>query len=226
MLNIVFVEAALETVPQRIQNHPTVLKNAERLGKKPGEALLDRSLHHAAMKSLPKAERRGRPDIIHFCLLEALGSPLNMEGGLKVWINTFGGYTIEASPNVRLPRDCNRFKGLMEQLFKFGRVPPRSPEPLLILEKMSLQELIGKMRPDRVIALSRHGKPTSLEALCRHLRGFRKPVVFIGAYPTGPLGEDTLSSADEAYSIYPLSLEAWVVTSRLIYEFERKIRRG
>jgi len=152
MLNLVFVEAALETVPESIQNHPAVMKNADRYGKKPGEVLLDRSLHHAAMKSLPRAEKRGRPDILHFCLLEALGSPLNIEGGLRVWVNTFGGYTISVSPKVRLPRDCVRFKGLIEQLFKFRRVPPESSEPLLIMEKMSLIGLLKTMKPDRVLA--------------------------------------------------------------------------
>jgi len=222
MLNLVFVEAALETVPEIIQNHPAVMKNAERYGKKPGEVLLDRSLHHAAMKSLPRAEKRGRPDILHFCLLEALGSPLNIEGGLRVWVNTFGGYTISVSPKVRLPRDCVRFKGLIEQLFKFSRVPPESSEPLLIVEKMSLIGLLETMKPDRVLALSSHGKRISLVDLCKSLKRFENPAVLIGAYPTGPFEEDTLSSTDEVFSIYPKSLEAWIVTSRLIYEFERK----
>ncbi|MBS7619481.1 16S rRNA methyltransferase [Candidatus Bathyarchaeota archaeon] len=222
MLNLVFVEAALETVPESIRNHPAVMKNAERSGKKPVEVLLDRSLHHAAMKSLPKAEKRGRPDILHFCLLEALGSPLNMEGGLRIWVNTFGGYTISVSPKVRLPRDCNRFKGLMEQLFKFRRVPPESSEPLLTVEEMGLQELIKAMRPDKVIALSSHGKRVNLVDLCNSLKRVENPAAFIGAYPTGPFEEGTLSLVDEVFSIYPLSLEAWVVTSRLIYQFERK----
>jgi len=47
------------------------------------------------------------------------------------------------------------------------------------------------------------------------------PLVFLGAYPHGALREETLAEADEAVSIHPDALEAWVVTSRLIYEYEK-----
>ncbi|MBS7651745.1 MAG: 16S rRNA methyltransferase [Candidatus Bathyarchaeia archaeon] len=220
MLNIIFVETALETVPQSIQDHPSVRRDAERRGKKPSEVLLDRSLHHSAMKSLPKAHKRGRPDIIHFCLLEAQGSPLNLEGKLRVWIHTFGGYAIEVSPKTRLPRDCLRFKSLMEQLFALGRVPPTG-EPLLILSKMSLSELLERIAPTKIIALTSHGTPRSLEEICMVLAEENNPTVLIGAYPSGAMEKETLSLADEAVSIYPEVLEAWVVTSRLIYAYER-----
>ena len=66
-------------------------------------------------------EKRGRPDIVHFTLLEALGSPLNLEGLLKIYVHTYSGYVIDVRPEVRLPRDCNRFSGLMEQLFQEGK---------------------------------------------------------------------------------------------------------
>jgi rRNA pseudouridine-1189 N-methylase Emg1 (Nep1/Mra1 family) len=33
--------------------------------------------------------------------------------------------------------------------------------------------------------------------------------------------EETLAEADEAVSIHPEALEAWVVTSRLVYEYEK-----
>jgi len=221
MLNLILVEAALEIVPSTIRDHPSVVNNAAKRGKRPNEILLDRSLHHAAMKSLPQANKRGRPDITHFCLLEALGSPLNMEGGLRTWVNTVGGLTIEVSPEARLPRDCNRFNGLIEQLFHHGRVPPHDREPLLTITPMDLSGLLEKVEPTRTIALTSHGRQTSLEDVCGRLRDEPDPTVFIGAYPSGPMEEKTLSLADEALSIYPKALEAWVVTSRLIYEFER-----
>jgi rRNA pseudouridine-1189 N-methylase Emg1 (Nep1/Mra1 family) len=37
--------------------------------------------------------------------------------------------------------------------------------------------------------------------------------------------EETMSHADEAVSIYPEALEAWVVTSRLLYEYEKAMER-
>ena len=102
-LNLVFVETALELVPAEILGHPSVRRNAKRRGKRPEETLLDRSLHHYAMTGLPGQEKRGRPDILHFCLLEAMGSPLNRAGGLRVWVSTHRGQLIEIDPSTRLP---------------------------------------------------------------------------------------------------------------------------
>lgn len=221
MLNLILVEAALETVPPSIQHHPSVRRNAKRRRKQPQETLLNRSLHHAAMRSLPNSQKRGRPDIVHFCLLEALGAPLNLEGGLRVWVYTVGGYAIEVAPEARLPRDCRRFNSLMEQFFAEGRVPPQEGKPLLLLRRMSLLMLKEEIDASCTVALTSHGRPTTLEEVCRRLVKEENSAVFIGAYPSGPMEDETLYLADEAVSIYPEALEAWVVTSRLIYEFER-----
>jgi len=221
MLNLILVEAALETVPPGIQHHPSVRRNARRRGKRPTETLLNRSLHHAAMKGLINSHKRGRPDIVHFCLLEALGAPLNREGELRAWVHTYGGYAVEVAPEARLPRDCRRFNSLVEQLFAEERVPPEEEKPLLSLRRMSLPKLMEGIGASCTVALTSHGRPATLEKVCRRLAEEENPAVFIGAYPSGPMEEETLSLADEAVSIYPEALEAWVVTSRLIYEFER-----
>ncbi|MCW4036144.1 MAG: 16S rRNA methyltransferase [Candidatus Bathyarchaeota archaeon] len=225
MLHIVFVESALEIVPPEIVRHPSVRRNAKRRGKRPEEALLNRSLHHAAMEGLPEAHKRGRPDIVNICLLEALGTPLSREGKLRAYVHTFGGYTIYVSPQARLPRDCNRFNSLVEQLFQEGSVPPGSSEPLMVIQKMGLGELLGEISPTRIVALTSRGDPSNMEDLCRALSAEENPMVLIGAFPHGPMEEETLSHADDVVSIYPEALEAWVVTSRLIYEFERALRR-
>jgi rRNA small subunit pseudouridine methyltransferase Nep1 len=225
MLHIVLVEAALETVPPEMLRHPSVRRNAKRRGKRPEETLLNRSLHHSAMDRLPESHKRGRPDIVHLCLLEALGAPLNAEGRLRVWIHTFGGYVIEVSPRARLPRDCNRFNGLVEQLLIEGRVPPGEEEPLMTLRRMGLGALLEEIGASRTFALTSHGEPSGLEDVCHSLAQEKAPVVMIGAFPHGPMRDETLSFADEAVSIYPEALDAWVVASRLIYEFERTSKR-
>ena len=103
MLNLLFVEASLGLVPGRTLRHPAVTRNARREGKKPEETLLDRTLHHHAMHELPEGEKKGRPDIIHFCLLEALGAPLNLEGNLHLGIHTLNGVSIDVNPDVSYP---------------------------------------------------------------------------------------------------------------------------
>ena len=225
MLHLVLVEAALETVPMGILSHPSVRRNAKRRKKRPEETLLNRSLHHRVMGRLPEDHRRGRPDIVNVCLLEALGAPLNLEGGLRTWIHTYGGYAIEIAPETRLPRDCNRFNSLMEQLFADGGVPPGGGDALMTLAPMTLGELIDKIEPTHTVALSSHGETSDLETVCGKLSNQETPVVFIGAFPHGPMKEETLSLADEAVCIHPEALEAWVVTSRLIYEFEKALKR-
>ena len=226
MLNLIFVEAALETVPPEALRHPSVRRNAKRRGKSPEETLLNRSLHHGAMRSLVDAHKRGRPDIVQICLLEALGAPLNRAGGLRVWVHTYDGRVIRVSPEVRVPRDCNRFDSLMEQLLTVGRVPPKEGEPLMVVTDMSLAELLEEIGPSRTVALTSHGRPSDLEEVCGTLAGEGVSAVLVGAFPHGPLGEGTLALADEAVSIHPEPLETWVVTSRLVYEYERALRKA
>ena len=224
MLHLVFVEAALETVPPGILGHPSVRRNAKRRRKRPEETLLNRSLHHHAMAGLPDDQKRGRPDIANVCLLEALGSPLNHEGKLRTWIHTYGGYAIEVTPETRIPRDCNRFNSLVEQLFADGRVPPGGGAPLMTLAPMTLEGLMEKIGPTRTVALTSRGEASDLEAVCGGLASQSAPAVLVGAFPRGPMREETLALADDVLSIHPGVLEAWVVTSRLIYEYERALR--
>ena len=222
MLHLILVEAALEIVPEAILRHPSVRRNAKRKGKKAKQTILDRSLHHSAMARLPDSHKRGRPDIVHICLLEAMGTPLNKEGNLRVWVHTYGRKAIEVSPETRLPRDRGRFDSLMEQLFSEGRIPPKKGEPLMTLTKMDLRTLIEVTGAGHTVALTSHGKPSNLEDVCRRLVGEGDAAFLVGAFPHGPLGEGTLALADEALSIHPSSLETWVVTSRLVYEYEQQ----
>ena len=221
MLNLLFVEASLELVPRSIARHRAVTRNAKREGKAPESMLLDRSLHHHAMLALPEAEKRGRPDILHFCLLDALGSPLCRAGRLRPLAHTLNSDFLDFSSELRLPRDCYRFRSLMEQLFALGRVPPGVDPPLITLSRRSLREVKEDLKPSRTIVLTSHGEAMKLDELCKQLAAETNPLVFVGAYPHGALREETLSEADEAVSVHREALEAWVVTSRLIYEYEK-----
>ena len=218
MLHLVLAEAALETVPKAIRGHPAV-----RRGKRPCEILLDRSYHHSAMRKLPMAEKRGRPDITHICLLEALGSPLNREGLLRVYVQTVGGYIIYVNPEVRLPRNYDRFVGLMEQLFKTGSVPPGAEEWLLKIRKGGLRDLVEEVEPTLVAAFSTEGEPKTMAEVCHILAEEEKPMVLVGAFPRGSFTSETEALIDRRFRIDPEVLEAWVVVSRLVYQYEVEI---
>lgn len=219
LLTFVLAEAALETVPEELWSHPAVRCHSKRQRKPPERLLLDRSLHHAAMRRLKDNEKRGRPDITHFVLLEALGSPLNREGLLRVYVHTRNDYVIAVNPAARLPRNYVRFVGLIEQLFELGRVPSEG-EVLLSLERKTLQQLLSETGTDYVLAFSRGGKPVSIHAAVSGLQTKRSPVVIVGGFPHGGFLESTSRLADEVVCVDAEMLDAWTVASRMIYDYE------
>ncbi|RJS84914.1 16S rRNA methyltransferase [Candidatus Bathyarchaeota archaeon] len=218
-LNLILAESALEIVPSSIRGHPSIIRYSKKTGKSPSRTLLDRSYHHPAMRFIRKAWKRGRPDIVHFCLLEALDSPLNREGLLRVYVHTVGDHLIYIASETRLPRNYLRFVGLMEQLFELGRVPPKGKR-LLELKRGSLDRLIDEINPSYVVAFSRSGKPSTLRNVMSKISSSECPAVIIGAFPAGSFEDSTLKLADDVISIDPETLNAWTVTSRVIYEYE------
>jgi len=222
MLTLVIAESALETIPESLWTHPAVRKRAKLRRTHPQHVLLDRSYHHAAMRRLEQGEKRGRPDIVHFALLEALGSPLNKEGLLQVYVHTLNDYVILVNSETRLPRNYDRFVSLMEQLFERGRIPPQeAKKPLLALKHQTLTQLIRKVEPSALLALSRLGKPQPLELAISGLAKKNKPAILVGGFPRGHFSEATLKLADEVTCIDSEMLETWTVVSRVVYEFER-----
>lgn len=221
LLTLIIAESALETIPESLWNHPSVRKHSRLHRKHPKLMLLDRSYHHAAMKRLELSERSGRPDIVHFSLLEGLGSPLNKEKLLSIYVHTLNDYVIWVNPQARLPRNYSRFVSLIEQLFEFGQVPPETQEPLLAIRQQTLTHLLGQIRPSFVLALSRIGKPQTLETAVSNLAGLGKPTVLVGGFPKGHFSKASLKLADEMICIDPEMLETWTVVSRIVYEFER-----
>jgi len=174
------------------------------------------------MKKIEQSLKRGRPDIVHFALLEALGSPLNREGLLQVYVHTLTDHVITVNPNARLPRNYSRFVGLMEQLFEFGGVPPIGTA-LLTLRHQTLGQLFQEIKPSYTVAFSRIGKPKTLEETVSELSKRKKPAVLVGGFPQGHFSENTLKLADEVVCLDYDTLETWSVTSRIIYEYERTL---
>lgn len=224
MLTLILAESALETVPERLWTHRAIQRYAK-LRRKPLQfILLDRSYHHAAMRRLEQSEKRGRPDIVHFALLEALGSPLNKEGLLQVYVHTISDYIIEVDSATRLPRNYNRFVSLIEQLFEYKKIPPKSTEKaLLTIKRQTLSQLIHEIKHSYVLAFSRIGKPCTLEEAVSRISSENEPIVIVGGFPHGHFSEATLRLANDVVSIDPEMLETWTVTSRIIYEFERAV---
>jgi len=221
-LILVIVEAAVELVPEEIRGHPSVRAEARRRGKRVDEILLDRSYHHAAMKNLSENWKRGRPDITHFTLLEALGSPLNRLGLLETFVQLRDGHIIWINPETRLPRVYERFKGLIEKLYK-QPIVEADEKILLKMERKTLKNLIDELRPDLKILLSEDGEEVGWKELGELVTSHQKPMIMVGGFPRGDFSPETKKHADKIVRIWPTPLEAWTVTSRILCIIEQNL---
>lgn len=207
----IFLEASLEIVPAEIRNHSAVVSDARRRRKKVSEILLDDSKHHSAMERLKFREKRGRPDIVHQCLLLLLDSP--MRKNFEVYVHTIGGMIIKVAVETRLPRNYNRFVGLMENLFR-DKVIKGNGKNLLEIVDLKLSDLVkGK----NVVLLSEKGDKFSPE----FLKG--ETAICIGAFAHGEFFESTLRELGnfKAVSLGRESYSSLYVTSKILSEYER-----
>lgn len=218
-LQFILAEAGLERIPEELLRHPAVTAQARRRSKKPEQLILDRSYHHDAMKRLSEQHKRGRPDIVHMVLLTMLGSPLDREGLLDVYVHTWQDYVIKVNPAVRLPRNYDRFVGLIEQLYEQKYVPHEG-ERLMELRIQSLHVLLEELQPARTIAFSTLGESRSLRGLFDEKRRDDATAVLVGGFPKGHLKREHEKLANELVSIDKDALDAWIVAGRIIYEFE------
>ena len=218
MLNFVLAEAALEVVPGEIRNAPAVASDAKRRGEDPSRILLDRSFHHSAMERLKDSEKRGRPDLVHATLLSVTGTPLYLGGRVKAFVHTYRDLVLDIAPKTRIPKSYLRFRGLMEKALS------GDDSGLVRVRESDLRGLVRKtISPDVVFGLSVQGRKTGLEELAGKLMEADNPCVLVGGFPHGHFAPGTLSVADELVRIHEMPLEAHVVTSRLLYEFEKAL---
>lgn len=222
-LTLIIAESAIELVPNEIAGHAAVRSSARRKKKDPRRLILDQNYHHAAILRLERTGvGRGRPDIAHFSLLLALGSPLNLDGRLQCFVHTRDEHVITVDSEARLPRNADRFVSLLEQLYEQSRVPPVGPW-LLSLKRQSLKGLIRELSPDYVVALTTQGKPKPLGEIANRLANRERPVVIVGGFPEGHFSKKTLELATEADRVDKRRLEAWTIVARVVYDFERAI---
>jgi rRNA small subunit pseudouridine methyltransferase Nep1 len=213
---IAIVESALETVPHEITFHNAILNDARRRQVNPDELLLDRSLHHAAMRKLPNQEKRGRPDIVYHILLDAANTPIFKAGLLNIVFHTYNDLVIWVKSGLRPPRSYFRYEQLMMQLFRDGKVG----NDLLVLEKSNFRGLKKRVNPDIVIGFSKLSEYRSLNEIVVESRKFDLPMFVIGGFPKGHFDESVVSNINKMYSVSQFSLDASLVVNRLLCVLE------
>lgn len=226
--SIVIAETAIETVPKLLHQNTIVKNHALKLNRSVDELLLDINYHYFAMKKekLEHREKRGRPDILHICLLSILSTPLFFENLINVYIHTIDNKVIFVGENLRIPKSYRRFQGLMMKLYIEKKIKSQfsSKKSLLEVKNMTLEQLLGKiLKPDAVIGFSTTGNHMDLDKILTEniIKKKGHYVFIIGGFQSGDFSEETIKRIGKIYSISRHHLEAHVVISRLIYECER-----
>jgi rRNA small subunit pseudouridine methyltransferase Nep1 len=220
LLSLVIAESALELVPLELQRHNSVTSSAKRFDKSPSEILLDISWHFAAMKGIKNEIKRGRPDLVHFSLLEACSIPLYFANKLNVFVHTIDDKVISIGQNVRLPKSYHRFIGLVEKLYATRRIK-ENDNTLLEIEEMSLGNLIKKINPAQTIALSSKGIKSSYQKLAEEINN--DACLVIGGFSKGQFFDKNREYFDKILSVDKDPLEAHIIISRVLYECEKRI---
>ncbi len=182
LVHIHIFEAAVELAPKR-SKYP----------------LLDLSYHNNLIRGLPSAEKRGRPDILHRCLLILQDSILNHLGKLKVSFSTYSdpGTSYVVDPSMRPPRSYTRFMGLMAELLRTGEIKSS------LIRSISTKDLLDD--DVHTSLLSKSGEKIGLKGFFSKITT-RKPQRFlIGGFQKGswerPLPhDDVLSLSDYTLS--------------------------
>jgi len=151
-----------------------------------------------------------------------LNSPLNKAGFLSIDIHTINDVVIRVNPKVRIPKNFNRFIGLIEQLFKFKKVPPKK-EYLLKIEEIRLDELIRSYKGSEFFILSEHGKPYNREKMFKVFRGNKSVVLLIGAFHRGEFGKQIEKLTPNKIKIDSETLDSAIVVSAIINAYEYAI---
>ena len=220
MLSLILAESALELIPKELQNHNSVLAYSKRINKKPSELILDVSWHFAAMKDIKNEIKRGRPDLVHFCMLEACSIPLYFENKLRVYVHTVDDKVISVGNNVRLPKSYHRFIGLIEKLYVTGIIE-EGGKKLLEMKNMSFKELVDKINPKEIIGLSTKGATSSYEKLAKVI--CKDSCIVVGGFPKGHFSDQILKMMNNLVSVDKNPLEAHVIISRVLYEYEKEL---
>ena len=220
MLTIILVESSLELIPKQLSHHQSVLAYSKKFKKVISNTLLDNSWHFGAMKGLENEIKRGRPDIVHLTLLSICTSPAFYENKIRVFVHTVNNEIISINNNTRLPKSYHRFQGLIEKLFLTRKIESEA-EILMEIKNSSLSKLISKIKPNEVIALTTEGQKTTFEKLVHQTK--ENSCILIGGFQKGHFNKETQKIIQKSFSIHDSSLEAHLVASRLVYEYEKTI---
>jgi len=220
MISLILSESSLELVPSELKHHPSVISHARKLGKYPSEILLDNSWHFAAMKGIENEMKRGRPDLVHFSILEATTIPLYLQNKMKLYVHTLDDKVISFGKNVHIPKSYHRFEGVIEKLYQEKEITTKD-DVLLEIKEKTFSELLDEINPSKVFGFSTKGIKSTYEKIAKEIPD--DACIVIGGFQKGHFSNTIENKITDLYSVGDESFEGHVVIARMLYEYEKTI---
>jgi len=220
LISLILSQSSLELVPSELKHHPSVISHARKLGKHPSEILLDNSWHFAAMKGIENEMKRGRPDLVHFSILEATTIPLYLQNKMKLFVHTIDDKVISFGENVHIPKSYHRFEGVIEKLYQEKKITTND-DILLEIKEQTFSELIDEINPSKVIGFSTKGLKNTYEKIAAEITD--NTCIVLGGFQKGHFSDSVENKITDLYSVGDESFEGHVVVARMLYEYEKTI---
>ncbi len=203
--------------------HRNCISFQDKFGLTPERQILDDNFHHDIVRDLGGVEKLGRPDVVHFALLDVVSTPLYMRGSIDVFVHSVENKTIHVMPGTRLPRTLHRFCGLMSKILA-NEIGEEESRLFDFNGAETIKDLLDRLDPTLVVALTKSGTLVDLrDALGSLSASLTERIVWlVGGFPHGHFQPTLLELSDRVISISEFSLPAHVVTARLSYEIERR----
>jgi rRNA small subunit pseudouridine methyltransferase Nep1 len=220
MISLVLAESSLELIPSELKHHPSVISHARKLDKHSSEILLDNSWHFAAMKGIENEMKRGRPDLVHFSILEATTIPLYLQNKMKLYVHTLDDKVISFGKNVHIPKSYHRFAGVIEKLYQEKEITTKD-DVLLEIKEKTFSELLDEINPSKILGFSTKGDNSTYEKIAKGIPD--DACIVIGGFQKGHFSSLIKNKITDLYSVGDESFEGHVVVARMLYEYEKTI---
>ncbi|MCH1518939.1 MAG: ribosome biogenesis protein, partial [Nitrosopumilus sp.] len=127
---------------------------------------------------------------------------------------------IRFGKNVHIPKSYHRFQGVIEKLFQEKKIISKN-ELLLDMKEQTFSELIKEINPSSVIGFSTEGELSSYQKIASEIPD--NSCIVLGGFQKGHFSDSVQNEITNLYSVGNESFEGHVVTSRILYEYEKTI---
>jgi len=223
----------LSSVGKKERRHPSIQNDAKRRKKSVDKIMLDLAIHQPALLSHSKLNR-GRPDIVHLCLLQYLFSTSVRQDhkDFSMIVHAVDNKYFEVPHSWKPPAHYLRFRGLMEQLLDKGKLKI-SEKGRVNLKTGSVADILTTIEAQtssqpKLLVLSSHGQSHSKLELSTKLLSQQKQenplVVLIGGFQQGGMPphiqEQIQSYPAESWALPGGRLPSWKVVNDLLSCYE------